>query len=112
MRRSPSTCRGRVPATRCASPGLPSCASTSGQAAAQKKMVIAAPGIPPIYASVILYVAEKEGLFKKHGVDVEVRPFETGTAAARAVLTGDIDISLSPTTLIINQISNANAPVV
>lgn len=82
-------------------------------AAAQgKKMVIAAPGIPPIYASVVLYVAEKEGLFKKHGVDMEVRPFETGTAAARAVLTGDIEISLSPTTLIINQISNANAPVV
>jgi NitT/TauT family transport system substrate-binding protein len=75
-------------------------------------MLIAAPGIPPIYASVVLYVAEKEGLFKKHGVEVEVRPFETGTAAARAVLTGDIEISLSPTTLIINQISNANAPVV
>src|SRR5215831_2844982 len=77
-----------------------------------KKMVIAAPGIPPIYASVILYVAEKEGFFKKHGVDVEVRPFETGTAAARAVLTGDIAISLSPTNLIINQISNADANVV
>ena len=91
---------------------LGSAAIAAGPAAAQKKMVIAAPGIPPIYASVILYVAEKEGLFKKHGVDVEVRPFETGTAAARAVLTGDIEISLSPTTLIINQISNANAPVV
>jgi NitT/TauT family transport system substrate-binding protein len=91
---------------------LGSAAIAPGPAAAQKKMVIAAPGIPPIYASVILYVAEKEGLFKKHGVDVEVRPFETGTAAARAVLTGDIEISLSPTTLIINQISNANAPVV
>jgi NitT/TauT family transport system substrate-binding protein len=91
---------------------LGSGAIAPGPAAAQKKMVIAAPGIPPIYASVILYVAEKEGLFKKHGVDVEVRPFETGTAAARAVLTGDIEISLSPTTLIINQISNANAPVV
>ncbi len=91
---------------------LGSAAIVPDPAAAQKKMVIAAPGIPPIYASVILYVAEKEGLFKKHGVDVEVRPFETGTAAARAVLTGDIEISLSPTTLIINQISNANAPVV
>ncbi|HEY3147073.1 MAG TPA: ABC transporter substrate-binding protein [Dongiaceae bacterium] len=91
---------------------LGSAAIAPGPAAAQKKMVIAAPGIPPIYASVILYVAEKEGLFKKHGVDVEVRPFETGTAAARAVLTGDIEISLSPTTLIINQVSNANAPVV
>src|SRR5262249_17023631 len=90
-----------------AGPAVPAPAAAQG-----KKMVIAAPGIPPIYASVILYVAEKEGLFKKHGVDVEVRPFETGTAAARAVLTGDIEISLSPTTLIINQISNPNAPVV
>ena len=86
--------------------------AASPAAAQGKKMVIAAPGIPPIYASVILYVAEKEGLFKKHGADVEVRPFETGTAAARAVLTGDIEISLSPTTLVINQISNANANVV
>jgi ABC-type nitrate/sulfonate/bicarbonate transport system substrate-binding protein len=87
--------------------------AVSAPALAQaKKMVIAAPGIPPIYAAVVLYVAEKEGLFKKHGVDVEVRAFETGTAAARAVLTGDIEISLSPTNLIINQISNANAPVV
>jgi ABC-type nitrate/sulfonate/bicarbonate transport system substrate-binding protein len=75
-----------------------------------RRMVIAAPGIPPIYASVILYVAEKEGFFKKHGVEAVVRPFETGTAAARAVLTGDIE--LSPTNLIVNQISNANANVV
>jgi len=91
-------------------------AAASGPASAQgsqgKKIVIAAPGIPPIFASVLLYVAEKEGLFKKYGVDAEVRPFDTGTAAARAVLTGDIELSLSPTTLMINQISNANANVV
>jgi len=80
--------------------------------AQSKKMIIAAPGIPPIFASVQMYVADKEGFFKKHGVDVEVRPFDTGTAAARAVLAGDIDISLSPTNLIINQISNAGANVV
>jgi NitT/TauT family transport system substrate-binding protein len=85
----------------------------AGPAAAQnKKMIIAAPGIPPIFAAVQLYVAEREGFFKKYGVDVEVRPFDTGTAAARAVLAGDIDISLSPTNLVINQISNANANVV
>jgi len=88
-------------------------ALAAGPAGAQgKKMIVAAPGIPPIFAAVPLYVAEKEGLFKKHGVDVEVRPFDTGTAAARAVLAGDIDISLSPTNLIINQISNADANVV
>ena len=77
-----------------------------------KKVVVAAPGIPPIFASVQLYVAEKKGLFKKYGADVEVRPFETGTAAARAVIAGDIDMSLSPSALIINQISNADANVV
>jgi ABC-type nitrate/sulfonate/bicarbonate transport system substrate-binding protein len=81
-------------------------------AADGKKLVIAAPGIPPIYASVILYVAEKEGFFKKYGANVEIRPFDTGTAAARAVLSGDIEVALSPTTLMINQISNANASVV
>lgn len=77
-----------------------------------KRMVVAAPGIPPIFASVQLYVAEKEGLFKKYGANVEVRPFETGTAAARAVIAGDIEMSLSPSALIINQISNADVNVV
>jgi NitT/TauT family transport system substrate-binding protein len=77
-----------------------------------KKMVVAAPGIPPIFASVILYVAEKQGFWKKYGADVEVRPFDTGTAAARAVLAGDIEVALAPTPLVIAQISNANANVV
>jgi NitT/TauT family transport system substrate-binding protein len=77
-----------------------------------KKMVIAAPGIPPVFASTILYVAEKEGLFKKYGVNAEVRPFDTGTAASRAVIAGDIEMSLSPSALLINQISNTDAPVV
>lgn len=81
-------------------------------AADDKKVVLAAPGIPPIFASVILYVADKEGFFKKHGVNAEVRPFETGSVAARAVITGDIEMSISPSALIINQISNANANVV
>jgi len=77
-----------------------------------KKMIVAAPGIPPIFASVILYVAEKQGFWKKYGAEVDVKPFDTGTAAARAVLTGDIEIALAPTPLVIAQISNANANVV
>jgi ABC-type nitrate/sulfonate/bicarbonate transport system substrate-binding protein len=82
-------------------------------AAAQgKKLVIATPGVPAIFAAVIVYVAEKEGFFKKYGANVEIRPFETGTTAARAVVAGDIDVALTPTSLTINQISNANADVV
>ena len=83
----------------------------TGPAAAQgKKLVIALPGIPPIFSVTIAYVAEKQGFFKKHGADVEIRPFDNGTAAARAVVAGDVDMAWSPTPPVINQISNARRP--
>lgn len=86
---------------------------TAVPAAAQgKKLILATPGIPPIYAAVVVYVAEKEGFFKKYGADVEIRAFDTGTAAARAVLTGDIQIALAPTPLVITQVSNTDVPLV
>ena len=56
--------------------------------------MLAIPGIPPIYSVTIAYVAEKQGFFKKHGADVEIKPFDNGTAAARAVVAGDIDMAL------------------
>jgi len=85
----------------------------AGPAMAQgKKVVIAVPGIPPIFSATIAFVAEKQGFYKKHGVDVEVRPFDNGTAAARAVVAGDIDMAWSPTPPVINQISNAGVPLV
>ena len=85
----------------------------TGPAAAQgKKLVIALPGIPPIFSVTIAYVAEKQGFFKKHGADVEIRPFDNGTAAARAVVAGDVDMAWSPTPPVINQISNADVPLV
>lgn len=90
--------------------GIAGLAALAEPAAAQgKKIVLAVPGIPPIFAAVQPYVAEKEGFFKKHGVDVELRPFDTGTAASRAVIAGDIELAMGPTPLIINQMSNANA---
>src|SRR4051812_6082565 len=88
-------------------------AGAANPAAAQgKKLVVALPGIPPIFSVTIAYVAEKEGLFKKHGANVEIRPFDNGTAAARAVVSGDVDMAWSPTPPVINQISNANVPLV
>jgi ABC-type nitrate/sulfonate/bicarbonate transport system substrate-binding protein len=85
----------------------------AGPTSAQdKKVVIATPGIPPIFSVMIALVAEKQGFFKKHGVDVEIRPFDNGTAAARAVVAGDIDLAWSPTPPVIVQISNADVPLV
>jgi len=87
--------------------------ASAGPAAAQgKKLVFAVPGIPPVFSTVIAYVAEKEGLFKKFGADVEVKAFDTGAAAARAVTAGDIDFAISPSPLIVSQISNADINLV
>jgi len=85
----------------------------AGPAAAQgKRIVVAIPGIPPIYSVTIAFVAEKQGFFKKHGANVEIKPFDNGTAAARAVVAGDIDMAWSPTPPVINQVSNADVPLV
>ncbi len=87
--------------------------AANGPAQAQtKKLVLGLPGIPPIFASVNAYVAQQQGFFKKYGVDVELRPFDNGTAAARAVIAGDVDLSQSPTPPVINQVSNADVPLV
>jgi ABC-type nitrate/sulfonate/bicarbonate transport system substrate-binding protein len=87
-------------------------AAAAPVAAQGTKLVLATPGIPPIFSVTIAYVAQKQGFFKKHGADVEIRPFDNGTAAARAVIAGDIDLAFSPTPPVINQISNAGVPLV
>jgi ABC-type nitrate/sulfonate/bicarbonate transport system substrate-binding protein len=93
--------------------GIATLAGPVGPAAAQgKKVVIGMPGIPPIFTTVQPYVAEKEGLFKKFGAEVELRQFDNGTAAARAVVAGDIDMSMSPSPPVVTQISNSGADLV
>ena len=87
-------------------------APNDGAHAQGKKVMLAVPGIPPIFAAVNAYVAQKQGFFKKYGADVEIRAFDNGTAAARAVVAGDIDIAQSPTPPVINQVSNAGVPLV
>ena len=68
-----------------------------GAAAAEQQLSFAVPGVPPVFGSVVVYVAKEEGFFKKHGVDVDVRPFDSGAAAAQAVVAGNPDVALSPT---------------
>jgi len=84
----------------------------SGAAAEAPKLTLAVPGIPPVFQTVLAYVADKEGFFKKYGVDVTVRAFATGVAAARAVAAGEIDMTISPTPVVINMVSNAGVKLV
>jgi NitT/TauT family transport system substrate-binding protein len=76
------------------------------------KVVFGVPGIPPIFASVLPHVAAEQGLFKKYGVDVEVRDFETGVAATRAVTAGQIDLAIAPTPVLVSMVSNAKVNLV
>ena len=76
------------------------------------KVVFGVPGIPPIFASVLPHVAAERGLFKKYGADVEVRDFETGVAAARAVAAGQIDLAIAPTPVLVSMVSNAKVDLV
>jgi NitT/TauT family transport system substrate-binding protein len=76
------------------------------------KIVFAPPGVPPIFISTVAFVAQDQGFFKKYGADVDLRQFDNGTAAARAVVSGDIDASMSSTALVVTQIANAEVPLV
>jgi ABC-type nitrate/sulfonate/bicarbonate transport system substrate-binding protein len=76
------------------------------------KVVFGVPGIPPIFASVLPHVAAERGLFRKYGADVEVRDFETGVAAARAVAAGQIDLAIAPTPVLVSMVSNARVNLV
>src|SRR5487761_938376 len=81
-------------------------------AAQAQKITLAPPGVPPIFGSIIAYVAKDQGFFKKYGADVELRSFDNGTAASSAVLSGDLDASMSATPLLIKQVANAGVPLV
>src|SRR5499433_2830471 len=81
-------------------------------ALAAEKLVFALPAVPPVFAGVVALVAKDAGLFKKYGLEVDVKPFDSGAAAAQAVVAGNVDLSLSPTPVVVRMISNANVELV
>jgi NitT/TauT family transport system substrate-binding protein len=84
----------------------------AGASAQNAPIVFGLPGIPPVFLAVQEYVAQEEGLFKKHGVEVQLRPFDTGAAAGRAVGSGDIDTAMVPTPVVVNMVANGAVPLV
>jgi NitT/TauT family transport system substrate-binding protein len=92
--------------------GMLAAALFSGPASAQEqKITFALPGVPPIFGSIFAYVAKEEGIYKKYGLDVDLRPMNSGVGAARAVVAGDVDISMSPTPPVAVMVSNAGVPL-
>lgn len=92
--------------------GMMAAALSSGTAYAQEqKLTIALPGVPPIFGAVYAYVAQDMGLYKKYGLDVDLRPMNSGVGAARAVVAGDVDVSMSPTPPVAVMVSNAGVPL-
>jgi ABC-type nitrate/sulfonate/bicarbonate transport system substrate-binding protein len=86
--------------------------AANGPVNAADKFSIAVPGVPPVFSTVMIYVAKEGGFYKKHGLDVTIRPFRSGVAAAKAVLSGAVDASLSPTAPVVRMVSNAGVPLV
>jgi NitT/TauT family transport system substrate-binding protein len=80
--------------------------------AATDRLTFAVPGVPPVFSGLVAFVAKEQGFFKKHGVEVDVRPFDSGAAAAQAVVAGNIDLSLSPTPVVVRMVSNADVNLV
>ncbi len=87
-------------------------ALSSSFGAAAERLTFAVPGVPPVFSGLPALVAKEEGFFKKYGADVDVRPFDSGAAAAQAVVAGNIDLSLSPTPVIVRMVSNAGVNLI
>lgn len=60
----------------------------SGAAWAQTKMTIAT-GVDPVFSA--YYVAQEEGLFKKHGLDVRINTGPSGSAMVSFLVNGQIE---------------------
>src|SRR5512138_2397616 len=60
----------------------------AGPASAQTKMTIAT-GVDPVFSA--YYVAQQEGLFKKHGLDVRINTGPSGSAMVSFLINGQIE---------------------
>jgi ABC-type nitrate/sulfonate/bicarbonate transport system substrate-binding protein len=61
---------------------------SGGTAGAQTKMIIAT-GVDPVFSA--YYVAQQEGLFKKHGLDVRINTGPSGSAMVSFLINGQIE---------------------
>lgn len=114
MARLPRRIVASATATLVAALTLAACGGGSGSsgggtaAGSPGTIVLGSPGIPPVISGVLPYIAEKQGFYKKYGVNVTVKSFQTGTDATRAVSTGQIDAAIMPPAQLIQLASQGN----
>lgn len=87
--------------------GAASASRTNGHASggAVDTITFGSPGIPPVISGLLPYIAEKEGFYKKYGVNVVIKNFDTGTDATRALSTGQIDAAIVPPSQMLELVS-------
>jgi NitT/TauT family transport system substrate-binding protein len=76
--------------------GCSSSGSGSSSGGGDNSLVLGSPGIPTVISGVMPYIAQKQGFYKKYGVNVTIKNFSTGTDSTRAVATGQIDVAITP----------------
>jgi NitT/TauT family transport system substrate-binding protein len=100
---------------------LAGCSSSSGSSASGSNtssaggsvasIVLGSPGVPPVISGLLPYIADKQGFYKKYGVNVTIKSFDTGTDATRAAATGQIDAAIMPPAQLIT-LASQGTPVV
>jgi NitT/TauT family transport system substrate-binding protein len=85
--------------------------SASGQGSGSVPTItLGSPGIPPVISGLLPYIAQKQGFYRKYGVNVVIRNFQTGTDATRAVATGQLDAAIMPPALLM-ELAAKHVPV-
>jgi NitT/TauT family transport system substrate-binding protein len=85
--------------------------NTSSAGGSSDSIVLGSPGVPPVISGLLPYIADKQGFYKKYGVNVTIKSFDTGTDATRAAATGQIDAAIMPPAQLIT-LASQGTPVV
>ena len=91
--------------------GCSGAASGASTASGANSLVLGSPGIPTVISGVMPYIAEKQGFYKKYGLNVTIKNFETGTDATRALATGQIDVAITPPAQLV-ELDSQGSPLV
>jgi NitT/TauT family transport system substrate-binding protein len=93
-----------VVATACGGGGeaAPAGASDGGAGSQPISLTFGTTGTPVVYGSLMMLVAQEEGLLDKYHLDVTMQNFSNGADSVRAVIGGQVDMALTSTSSLVN----------